>query len=516
MKRGIIIFINIIFLFGVLLSSIAVAAEEFKSCSQNSDCKVDSCNENSCINQSYQIPECVKPNLQAKECHCVENICTVLVGSVTPPAIIIPPGIITPVQPTGQPTVQPIQICTDSDNGNFYEKGIMKGAADELGHTDLCGDYNTLTEYYCENNGAKKTAFNCPNGCKDGACLKGEPISEQITCIFKNSDTKQKCYLSEDNSRFFCSGKDSCVMTVQGYKDEKMIWKSTCGSYIPTIIDGQNENAEFECKIGETTTTQIKNKGFRNVYFQCYDGEESKSTEREACKTVEFWKKFTENFCQSHCKDEKCGVNSFSVTNECYIEELIETPAISNNPKEIQQTQGMIYYFKSEDCSHCQEMDIEIGILKQKGFFNSFGIMVYNTKDKNIPEKFEIKTLPTIILYKDKCLFKKEGFMKSEEIENWAYESKCSEEIKEENESTAEPILVCKDSCALEGKCYPFGYRKGGKFCSDNGGFVEQLKGESTCDNSFECSSNVCVSGNCISEGLIQKVLNWFKRMFSG
>ena len=106
--------------------------------------------------------------------------------------------------------------------------------------------------------------------------------------------------------------------------------------------------------------------------------------------------------------------------------------------------------------------------------------------------------------------------MKSEEIENWAYESKCGEESEETNETITEPVLVCKDSCPLDKKCYPFGYRKGGKYCSDNGGFTEQLKGEEKCDNNFECDSNVCVSGKCISEGLIKKVLNWFKRMFGG
>jgi len=655
--------IFIIFLLEISICFIAVSADEYKSCSQDYDCKVDVCNQNSCINQSYQIPDCIHSGLLAKECRCTNNICEVSVGSVAPPCDANHPGITyckdektmmacesgnwvskpcvykceggqciagcyknedcggsysksycsnnevcsettnptcsvsgicssstvkkctpcaglckegrcfeetttTPTTPVSCPSpgirckdgsissckiidnkcecapcpaiiqpVQPTQICTDSDNGNFYEKGIMKGAIDDTGHWDMCGDYNTLTEYYCENNEAKKTAFNCPNGCKEGACLKGEPISEQITCIFKNSDKEQKCYLSEYNDKFYCSGKDSCVINVKGYNGEKMIWKSSCGSYVLTIIDGQNENAEFECKIGETTTTQIKNKGFRNAYFQCYDGEESKSTERDACKTAEFWKKFAENFCGSHCENNpekckqkyenqedinkclgKCGVNSLSVANECYVEELIATPTVITKPNAIPQiaTQGMFYYFKSDNCPHCQEMDIEIGILKQRGFFNNFGAAVFDINEKDVAAKYDIKAVPTFIIFKGNCSFRKQGFMKSEEIENWAYESKCGEGIKGENESAIEPILVCKDSCPLDGKCYPFGYRKGGKFCSDKGGFTEQLEGELTCDNNFECSSNVCVSGNCISEGLMQKVLNWFKKMFGG
>jgi hypothetical protein len=85
-------------------------------------------------------------------------------------------------------------------------------------------------------------------------------------------------------------------------------------------------------------------------------------------------------------------------------------------------------------------------------------------------------------------------------------------EIPQGNESTG---YFCK-GCELEDKCYPFGYRKVGQFCSDTGSFVKQLEGDNVCDNNFECSSNVCVSGKCIDEGFIQKILNWFKRLFGG
>ena len=627
--------ILIISLLSIFLISISVSAEEFKSCSQNSDCKVDICNENSCVNQSYQIPQCISPTLLAKECYCLNNICSVLVGSSVPVCDTNHPDVtyckdektmmvcsggnwvskdcvykcqgvsciagcyknedcgssyikkycsnnevclatVTPVclnsicssnsatsctpcklgcsegrclEETTTPTIvpascqsikcqdgtistcklvdnqcicstcpvisQPVQ-CTDSDNGNFYEKGIMKGAVDDAGHWDLCGDYNTLTEYYCENNEARKTPFNCPNGCKDGACIKGESISEKVICGFANSNQEQKCYTAEQNSRAYCSGIGSCVTEIKGQRGEKITWKSSCGQYQYTIIDGNDEKIGFDCTSGETNIAQIENKGFKHTYFQCYDGEESKSTEREACKTAEFWKKFAENFCQSHCSKnggiEKCGVNSFSLVDECYFEGETAIPAVSipssENAETIIPKQGMLYYFNGDNCPGCQEIDKEIGILKQKGFFNNFGAAVFSINNKEIADKYEIKVVPSFILYKDGCSFRKEGFMKSEEIETWVYGAKCEESI--------EPILVCKDSCPLDEKCYPFGYRKSGKFCSDNGGFTEQLKGESTCDNNFECSSNVCVSGNCISEGLIQKILNLFKRMFGG
>jgi hypothetical protein len=82
---------------------------------------------------------------------------------------------------------------------------------------------------------------------------------------------------------------------------------------------------------------------------------------------------------------------------------------------------------------------------------------------------------------------------------------------KEVVEEDKEKLCI---GCLKEEKCYPLGYRKSGEFCSENSNFVEQLKEDSTCDNNFECSSNVCVSDRCISPSLIDKILNWFKRLF--
>ena len=72
---------------------------------------------------------------------------------------------------------------------------------------------------------------------------------------------------------------------------------------------------------------------------------------------------------------------------------------------------------------------------------------------------------------------------------------------------------LCK-GCKLDNKCYPLGYRKSGEYCSEDLEFIEQSEKEASCENNFECKSNVCVSGECVSEGLIKKILNWFKRLF--
>ncbi len=82
------------------------------------------------------------------------------------------------------------------------------------------------------------------------------------------------------------------------------------------------------------------------------------------------------------------------------------------------------------------------------------------------------------------------------------------EEIPEEKE-----ILYSCAGCELEGKCYPLGYRKARGYCSVGYEFVSQ-KEEGVCENNFECKSNVCISDECISEGLIKKIIAWFKKVF--
>jgi hypothetical protein len=73
------------------------------------------------------------------------------------------------------------------------------------------------------------------------------------------------------------------------------------------------------------------------------------------------------------------------------------------------------------------------------------------------------------------------------------------------------------NGCELENKCYPYGYRKAGNYCSDeNEVFVSQSVDDSSCENNFECKTNLCINGNCVSSNLWNKFLEWIKKIFRG
>jgi thiol-disulfide isomerase/thioredoxin len=353
--------------------------------------------------------------------------------------------------------------CSDPDGGmNKYQIAHTFGfrsyyANDKdkrirTGGKDACLSNNQLVEHYCDENGFIQTAYlDCPNGCNENGCIKGEEITEKVTCTFIGADQTQKCYSAEDNSKFYCSGIGSCIADVKDQKGEKITWKSSCGGYAYTVVDGNDKTVTFNCKGGETNATEIINRGFRLASWQCYDGKEEKQGGESSCKPSGLWQKYAKEFCDGHCSKEtgKCGVNSFAVFKECY-SDVTEIPSVL---PAIPETTSF---------ADCDKYSLEC-----------------KTGNSELCKKWEIN---------------------------------CKE--KYANTTQLEEALICKDSCPLNGKCYPFGYRKSSEYCSDSGAFVSQLAGNEKCDNNFECNSNVCVSGNCVSQGVIDKFFSWFKKLF--
>jgi len=233
---------------------------------------------------------------------------------------------------------------------------------------------------------------------------------------------------------------------------------------------------------------------------------------------------------RGHCYADgsKCGVNSFSVMDECYIEAREEGVifAVPEKPRggkkfamppDSKTGDIMAVYFYSDACRHCSGMNEEVDKVSKQ--LNIYIKRIDIINNPELVESYGIKGVPAFLVlrYESDGIkeFTRYGKADSTAIINWiAKPAAEAQEKPAEIEKLKEEILICKDSCPLDGKCYPFGYRKGGKYCSDEGAFKEQLKADAVCDNNFECSTNVCVDGKCISSGFIEKMTNWFKRLF--
>jgi len=88
------------------------------------------------------------------------------------------------------------------------------------------------------------------------------------------------------------------------------------------------------------------------------------------------------------------------------------------------------------------------------------------------------------------------------------------EDDEDETEEETNNIEHC-NGCLVEEVCYPLGFRKAGQYCFDEFEFVNQSAEDAPCDNNFECSSNLCMDGSCVSGSLIKKVMNWLKNFFN-
>ena len=91
----------------------------------------------------------------------------------------------------------------------------------------------------------------------------------------------------------------------------------------------------------------------------------------------------------------------------------------------------------------------------------------------------------------------------SEEVEDDSLEDEASQECD-------------ANECESEGKCYSLGYRKGNTYCGEEAEFMNQLSEDESCENDFECESNICLSDICVDRGFLQSIIEFFKNLFSG
>ena len=134
-------------------------------------------------------------------------------------------------------------VCKDGSNPYYTGKIDVNGCK-----IYLCPERACTSPVCQDGSNPYYTGKVDANGCKAYLCqeISSSVISEQVKCVFKGSQTEQKCYMAGYND-ISCSGKESCAIDLKRAKGEKITWKSTCGGYAYTVMDGQEEYAGFDC-----------------------------------------------------------------------------------------------------------------------------------------------------------------------------------------------------------------------------------------------------------------------------
>ena len=388
--------------------------------------------------------------------------------------------------------------CTDSDGGkNYNMKGTTKGIWSASGkyeeRIDACDSnlYNGrgLSENYCYNNSVWSMTYDCTNGCKDGACLKSPAT----------------CTDSDGGIDYNVKGK-IIAPSVSYLLEDKCDGNLLIENFCPEI---KEEVKEYNCNdISDYCYTKYK------CPVNCSNG---------ACIGEEC-------IVDSDCGDiQKCGMTWKCDAGTC-LQLSVECPL----NKCTDTDKGVDYYVKGTVVYPDGGSNTDLCI--EKNGDGSWGDTSYSapylleyscpSNENYGKDLYECENGcedgACIIKKDDKiCKPKWQCIMEPEICSSSGKQTKICKDISCGMEPIKEEISCSEGECSgciLADKCLPYGYRTkiegDGFYCSINNELEIQKEEGESCDNHHECTSNLCINDECISQGLMQKILNWFKKLF--
>jgi len=72
----------------------------------------------------------------------------------------------------------------------------------------------------------------------------------------------------------------------------------------------------------------------------------------------------------------------------------------------------------------------------------------------------------------------------------------------------------CSFGCLYGKSCLPIGTRVSGQFCDIGRDLEKQLGADASCENNFECKTNLCIDSQCVESGVLKKIIAWFRNFF--
>jgi len=87
--------------------------------------------------------------------------------------------------------------------------------------------------------------------------------------------------------------------------------------------------------------------------------------------------------------------------------------------------------------------------------------------------------------------------------------------IEETGKEIGIESVRCDAGCLdKNNNCLPIGTRTSTQYCDIDKKLKNQLSGDSSCNNNYECKTNFCLEGKCTEQGFFIKIISWFKKLF--
>lgn len=166
-------------------------------------------------------------------------------------------------------------VCTDSDSGTDYDvKGTVNFKNPSNGsraeESDFClpadgAKIGYVAEYYCNSRGAIRIDHKCPNGCKNGACMKepgyectdsddGKDYSVKGETTDFGDTRKDSCLDSNTLTEFYCEQAEGQTRPSRGAKQKKCEYGCKDGVCVEEPSEEDLERIENQKKIQELIT----------------------------------------------------------------------------------------------------------------------------------------------------------------------------------------------------------------------------------------------------------------------
>jgi hypothetical protein len=377
--------------------------------------------------------------------------------------------------------------CSDSDDGkDELVKGICTDAQE---FQDTCDGSSRVFEYYCGDNGCATEVISCPVGmiCKNGACEEITPPTPDCTDHYEYYCYKGNVYWYDS-----CGERQGLKETCKnGCRDISCIEESYACLDTDKGLDTTKKGItsfngydyEDHCAKGYEESPWSGGKAEQGdvIEYACNDKDGSKLCFSSACRY-----KVLKCPAGMNCQDGRC---------QKYISEFDGL---------CEDRDGFNFYLKGTTAWKPVAGDISFN--KQEDYCVNANTVSegYCDFDDQKPYKRQVYNC------QNGC---EDGACIKLEL-NPDFETGPLDLPKEHPEEIMpEYTFVCM-GCISKDKCYPIGYRKEETYCSDNEKFLLQGKADSSCNNNFECKSNLCIDDKCIESGFFQKILNWFKNLF--